>query len=120
MGVSVLVAERVPHTLSSWSTALLASPPDHGAVRLLADVMVAFFRMVVVVAGDLEYALPDFHWDNIGFTVDHAVVLVDCEGMYHAPTARPRDKYGSGALTQALPIGLRAHAGADFVHVQVR
>ena len=48
------------------------------------------------MAGDLEYALLDLHWDNIGLTVDHAVVLVDCEGMYHAPTAKPTVKYGSG------------------------
>ena len=94
--LSVLVAERAPHTLTSWSTALLASPPDHAAVRLFADVMVAFFEMVVAVAGDLQYVLVDLHWDNVGLTEEHAVVLIDCEGMHHGPTERPKDKYGKG------------------------
>ena len=53
--VSVLVVERVPHTLTSWSNALLLRPPDHAAIRLFADVILAFFRMIVAVAGELHF-----------------------------------------------------------------
>ena len=52
--ISVLVVERVAHTMYSWCNALLARPPDHAAVRLLADVILAFFQMVVAVVGQLN------------------------------------------------------------------
>ena len=53
--ISVLVVERLPHTMYSWCNALLARPPDHAAVRLLADVILAFFQMVVAVVGELNF-----------------------------------------------------------------
>ena len=53
--ISVLVVERVAHTMYSWCNALLARPPDHAAVRLLADVILAFFQMVVAVVGKLNF-----------------------------------------------------------------
>ena len=104
-GVSVLVAERVPHTMTTWTTALMAPKPSLEAALLFRDVIGAFFRMVVAVAGDLDFMIVDLHWGNVGITKENAVVLVDCEGMGYAPSAKPTVKYGSGVAAWLKHFG---------------
>ena len=70
--MSVLVAERVPHTYLSWCEELVQTPLDFTSIKLLLDIVAAFFELVVQGAGSLGYQLKDLHWKNLGITVEQA------------------------------------------------
>ena len=54
--VSVLVAERVPHTYLSWCRKLVQTPLDATSLKILVDVVAGFFR--ARVAGGWEPGVP--------------------------------------------------------------
>ena len=76
--VSVLVAERVPHTYRSWCEELVQTPLDFTSIKLLLDIVAAFFELVVQGAGILGYQLRDLHWENLGITVEQAPTAQTC------------------------------------------
>ena len=94
--VSVLVAERVPHTYLSWCRKLVQAPPDATSLKILVDVVAVFSSSCCRGAGNLGYQLKDLHWKNVGITRDQSVVVLDFEGIVHNPEAAPSRKYGAG------------------------
>ena len=70
--VSVLVAERVEHTYSSWCKELVGTPLDFASLKLLMMAVAAFFNLVVQGAGVMGYQLKDLHWKNVGITKEQA------------------------------------------------
>ena len=68
--VSVLVVERVQHTLRSWTLSLtkLTPHPDDDALHILILLFAAFFTTVTNASDKEGFQLSDLHWDNIGVT----------------------------------------------------
>ena len=113
--LSVLVAERVPHDYLSFCQALLLTPPNALNVKMLLDLVAAFFLLVVQGAGQLGYQLKDLHWKNLGITVDqapNAQTRATRPGSAlehaHAPAACDRGASGCGARVCAVG-GSRCH-----------
>ena len=63
--VSVLIVERVPHTLFSFCKALVCKKVTAETWLLFLN---TFFRLIVQACGEGGYLLVDLHWKNLGIT----------------------------------------------------
>ena len=99
--VSILIVERVEHTLKSFCSSLIQIQPrpTKDDTSILLQLFPGIFEHITRAVGTLNYQLSDLHWDNIGVCSQTQVLtFLDCEGCREAPQARSKVKIGRAML----------------------
>ena len=82
--ISVLVMQRVPHTLRHFCRSLIGQTdiPAENHVHLLVRVLPAVLEQLTKASKVHGFQLKDLHWDNIGVGSEAEVILQKNAGTY--------------------------------------